>query len=351
MTAAAKLLRDLRDIHVAFRSETGAINSRFTLFQHRDGFDLADSQRIVNKPVSVFIRSLRVSLHLHRLPHTSHASCFVPSGGRQNGAHELNTAPRVTGKHCFSSFRRLDAGAYELGSDFESALGRVRVMKRSGVGDQRCVDALCDLFRDANAGRFAEVVDHFTDRRCSRIDPVDVSEQRSRRMVIDVDDELLFEIREPRARNVGTLDHKHGVIRRIDDGSDAYVVCAGELLVSVWNRIAHDDFDVFIKRTQQPVKTERRSEAVAVGADMRGDRETTLCLDQLDYLTKHDSELRLRHLDLIQVWQLAITLLPFLCFPTLARSPEAVDRRVRLPLRRDRVRSESRACAAGSARV
>src|SRR6185503_9400382 len=160
-------------------------------------------------------------------------------------------------------------------------------MERSGVSDKRCVHALCDLFCHADAGRFAEVVDHFTDRGSSRIDPVDVSEERGCRMVIDVDDELLFEIDQPWARNVGTLDHKHGVIRRIDHGSDAYIVCAGKLLVSVWNRIAHDDFDVFIKRAQQPVKTERRSEAVAVGTDMRGDRETTLCLDQLDYLTKH----------------------------------------------------------------
>jgi hypothetical protein len=35
-------------------------------------------------------------------------------------------------------------------------------------------------------------------------------------VVIDVDDELFLEVRETRPRDVGTLDDKHGVVRRID---------------------------------------------------------------------------------------------------------------------------------------
>ena len=73
----------------------------------------------------------------------------------------------------------------------------------------------------------------------------------------------------------------------IDSGSDANVIGARQLLVSVRHRIAHDDFDVFIERAQQPVKTKGRTQTVAVGANMGGDRKPTFRFDQLNYLTKH----------------------------------------------------------------
>src|SRR5262245_12851165 len=111
-------------------------------------------------------------------------------------------------------------------------------------------------------------------------------------MVIDVDDKLFVEIREAGPRDVRTFDHEHCVVRRIDCRSDADIAGAGQLLVSVWNWVAHDDFDIFIESAQQPVKTERRAQTVTVRANVRGDRETTFCLDQLDYLTKHNCKIR-----------------------------------------------------------
>ena len=51
-------------------------------------------------------------------------------------------------------------------------------MEAARVRDERGVDALCNLTRDADAERFAEVVDHLADRRGRRVDPVDVAEER-----------------------------------------------------------------------------------------------------------------------------------------------------------------------------
>src|SRR5215207_6588685 len=127
-------------------------------------------------------------------------------------------------------------------------------MKRSGVGYKRGVDTLCDLFSDANAGSLAEVVDHLSDGGSCRIDPVDVAKESGRGMVIDIDDELLFEIYETRPRYLGTLNYENGVVGRLNRRGDAYVVCARQLLVRVWDWIAHDNFDIFIERAQQPVK-------------------------------------------------------------------------------------------------
>src|SRR5947207_15237166 len=109
-------------------------------------------------------------------------------------------------------------------------------------------------------------------------------------MVIDVDDELFSQVCHTGTSDVGALNHENSVIRRIDCRSDPHLSSAGQLLVGVWHRVAHDDLDIFVERAQQPVQTERRSEAIAIGTNMRGDRETTFCLDQLDYLTKHGGE-------------------------------------------------------------
>src|SRR5215216_57856 len=129
-------------------------------------------------------------------------------------------------------------------------------MKRSGVSDQRGVDTLRNLLRNANTGGFAEVVDHLSNRGSGRVDPVDVSEERGSRMMIDIDDELRLQIRQTGPGNIGTLNHEDGVVRRIDRGSNAHLVGAGQLLVSMWDWIAHDHFDVFIECTQQPIETE-----------------------------------------------------------------------------------------------
>src|SRR6185503_4714753 len=122
MTATAKLLSDLGDINVAFRSQARAINSRFTLFEHRDGFDFTDRQRIINKSVCIFVGSVGLLLHLEGLAHARDASGFISARGREDRTHELNPAPRVTCKHRFSSLRRFNPRSHELRSDFERAL-------------------------------------------------------------------------------------------------------------------------------------------------------------------------------------------------------------------------------------
>ena len=52
-------------------------------------------------------------------------------------------------------------------------------------------------------------------------------------------------------------------------------------------RIAHDDFDVFVERAQQPEETERGTEAVAIGANVGSNRKAILVFNKFNYLTKH----------------------------------------------------------------
>ncbi len=97
--------------------------------------------------------------------------------------------------------------------------------------------------------------------------------------MIDIDDELLFEIDKARPVDVGTFDDEHRVVFAIDGGRHANEISAGKFLISVRRRVAHDDLDVFVEGAQQPIKPQRRSETVAVRANVGSNREPVLVFD------------------------------------------------------------------------
>src|SRR5882672_243713 len=52
-------------------------------------------------------------------------------------------------------------------------------------------------------------------------------------------------------------------------------------------RIAHDHFHIFVECLQQPVETQRGTEAVAIGAHVGSNRKAIPFFNQLNYLAKH----------------------------------------------------------------
>src|SRR5688500_6620975 len=97
--------------------------------------------------------------------------------------------------------------------------------------------------------------------------------------MVDIDDKLLFEVDQTWAVDVRAFNHEHAVVFAIDGGRDANQIGAGKFLVSMRRRIAHDDLDVFVERTQQPIKSEGRSETVTVGSNVGRNREPVLVFD------------------------------------------------------------------------
>src|SRR5215813_1648181 len=104
----------------------------------------------------------------------------------------------------------------QFASDFEGAFRGVGEMKRSGVGQQRGVNATGDLGRDLRSDGLGEVVDHLADGGGGRIDPVEVAEELGRRVVIDVDHELVFEIRQSGPRHVAAFYDEDRVVFAVD---------------------------------------------------------------------------------------------------------------------------------------
>jgi len=62
--------------------------------------------------------------------------------------------------------------------------------------------------------------------------------------MVDVDDQLLFEVDQTWAVDVRAFNDEHAVVFAIDGGRDANQFGAGKVLVSMRRRIAHDDLDV-----------------------------------------------------------------------------------------------------------
>ena len=194
MSTAAKLLGNFGDVDVAFRTHAGAIETGRAFLEKRYRFNFADRQRIVNEAVSIFIGSFRLLLHFDGLPHPGDVAGIIPLRSGQHAAQQFDLWPAITGEDGFRAFGRTNAGAHQFGGNLKSSFGGVGVMKRSGVGKQRRINAIGDFPADADAGGFAEIVDHLADGRRRGIDPIHRAEQFRRGMVIDVDDELLFQI-------------------------------------------------------------------------------------------------------------------------------------------------------------
>src|SRR5437763_5206195 len=162
-------------------------------------------------------------------------------------------------------------------------------------------------------------------------------------MVIDVDDELFFEIDQAGPIYVGAFNDENGIVRAIDRGGYANCGGAGKLLISMRCWVAHGDFDVFVECAQQPVETERGPEAVTVRPDVRSNRKAILFFNEFNYLAKHwwISDCGLRNCGFKNERKFAIHNSKFAITPGVL-SFQVSHRRAQLPLRLCRARSEAR---------
>ena len=87
-------------------------------------------------------------------------------------------------------------------------------------------------------------------------------------MVIDVDDELLFEIMQTRAIDVRTFNHKDGVIIPIDIRDHPNSIRSRQPPVRMRRGVVHDYFSLFVEGLEEPEEAQRCPETIAIRADM-----------------------------------------------------------------------------------
>jgi len=99
------------------------------------------------------------------------------------------------------------------------------------------------------------------------------------RVVVDVDREDLIQPLDPRAADIGALDHKDRIVLSVDltdvfDQLGSRKIAIGRRYVSM-----HDDLSVLSERAQQPVQAQRRADAIAIRLDMRRNTEVIPVFD------------------------------------------------------------------------
>src|SRR4051794_14659487 len=95
-------------------------------------------------------------------------------------------------------------------------------------------------------------------------------------VMIDIDGELFAEIDDTRPVDAGTFDHKHSIVFLVDLFDLADQVCSRKRSIGYGDVVGNDHFSGFTQRVQKPTKSERRTDAVTIGANVRGDRKSLL---------------------------------------------------------------------------
>ena len=73
-------------------------------------------------------------------------------------------------------------------------------------------------------------------------------------MVIDIDYDLFFKVDQPRPVYVGALNNENRIVWFVYSWCDSDICSAWQGPIGVGNGVAHDDFGVFIKCAQKPIK-------------------------------------------------------------------------------------------------
>src|SRR5262249_38851950 len=106
-------------------------------------------------------------------------------------------------------------------------------------------------------------------------------------MMVDIDDKLLSQAREPGPFDVATLHKKCRVIFAFYIRRDNDQVRAGQHGIGRRDFVAEQDGRLFAEALQHPVKRQSRTQPVAIRTDMRRDHELGFFVYELDYFTKH----------------------------------------------------------------
>src|SRR5450631_3959782 len=82
----------------------------------------------------------------------------------------------------------------------------------SGVGKHGGIEAGGHLPRNVDAGGPDELIDQLRDSACTAVDPVYVGKSAPAGVVVDIDQEAVFQAIEPAARDAITLQQDDGVV-------------------------------------------------------------------------------------------------------------------------------------------
>ena len=112
-------------------------------------------------------------------------------------------------------------------------------------------------------------------------------ERTSAYVMVDADQETLFQTLEPGALDTVTFQNNGRFIFAIDVVSLNHCFAERKWLINPWHSIAEHDLRLFAHRAQNLGASQHRADRIAVRPGVRGQHEPSPALDVLQYLSDH----------------------------------------------------------------
>ncbi len=183
---------------------------------------------------------------------------------------EINSARAV---------RRIRSRQHQFARQSERILVRALKHERPSVGHQRCVKAGRNLGREFHARFPRQPENHFRRGHGMGIDPVHMRKRTPADMMVDADQEPIFQPLEPGAVNAVTLQNDRRLVVAQHAAGLHNLIGERKRTVDARDAIVQHNIGMLAHRAQNLAAGQRRSDRIAVGTGVRGQHESLVLSD------------------------------------------------------------------------
>src|SRR5258708_28216276 len=165
----------------------------------------------------------------------------------------------------------------------------VRSLKheRSRVGHQSGVKAGRDLWRERRSRFARQAKHHFSSSHSLRIDPVHIRERPAADVMIDADEEAVFEALQPGAMNAVTLENNRGVVVAGNSVGLQHLICKRQRAIDSRYAIVQYHIGLLAHGAQHLAARQRRSNGIAIRTRVRSQHESISLFDMSKNILQH----------------------------------------------------------------
>src|SRR5580692_1881284 len=248
MAAASESLCDGRDVELAFASQANAKTAIGQLAEKCRNLDILDRECVVYQAFAVFLAGTG-GIHL-LLSDGNPCQSAIAVEVRQGRAQQAQFGGGMGEIHVAGTVRGIGPGQHQLSRQRKGALAGAFEHERASVCEYGGVKAGCNLRGDLHPSLTCEKIDHFGGGDGLGIDPVHVGEGAATEMVVDADQEVIFESGQAGALNTVTFENDGGFKIAVDVVGVDYGIGEGQGLIDAGNTVAQDNFGVFAHEAQ-----------------------------------------------------------------------------------------------------
>ncbi len=159
--------------------------------------------------------------------------------------------------------------------------------ERAGISQDGSVKTGRNLGRNLHSSRARQAIDHFRRGYRLGINPVDLGERAAALMVIDVDQELVFQSVQAGALDAVTLQDDGSLVVAVDAFRLNNFAGVGQRLINAGHTVAQNDVGLLAHCEQYLAAGQRRTDGIAIRPRMRCQHEPVALLDVLENLFHH----------------------------------------------------------------